>query len=123
MMQPPRDPLDRWLEEIPPPSPPPWFAAKTMARIRQQVSPPAPGTFRWRWLFAVPATAALVLAGLLILSPVGGPPASLPARSQSAPNQVTTVAVDLETAWQDFITYVEEQDQWPVELAGSPSFW
>jgi hypothetical protein len=52
--------LEALLGKAPPPKAPAWFAAKTLARLREEEARPERG-WVWRWVWA--AGAAAVLAG------------------------------------------------------------
>ncbi len=107
-----RDPLDALLREIPAPSTPPWFAAKTVARLRRERRIGS----GWRWLrWAVPVSAC-VLALLLVVGTPHQP--AVPPRV-AIDHAVGSADDELVAALEEFVAYVEEQDQWPLELAGS----
>lgn len=103
------DPLDQWLDQLPRLECPAWFEAKTLARIRRE----QPSRSRWpffKWAIPMGTVGAVVLM-LTLSSP----------KETSAP---VAHSEELALAVETFALYLEEQEQWPVELAGSsPAFW
>ncbi|GAB4243776.1 MAG: hypothetical protein OHK005_08370 [Candidatus Methylacidiphilales bacterium] len=119
-MKQPRDPLDSLLKEIPAPSAPPWFAARTMARLRQERA----RRQAWGWLrWALPAAVCGCAAWLMIS--IGPEPDSYGPAPTPMVEQMSTTGQDedLIGALEVFVAYVEERDQWPFELSGSASSW
>ena len=67
--------LEGLLAKAPPPKAPAWFAAKTLARMRQEESDKEEGRSwltSWRWAWAA-GTAALVAGWILWDRPTAGP--------------------------------------------------
>ena len=67
--------LESLLAKVPPPKAPAWFAAKTLARLRQEGSAQRVSrawATRWRWVWAA-GTAALVAGWVLWDRPKPGP--------------------------------------------------
>ena len=67
--------LEGLLAKVPPPKAPAWFAAKTLARIRQEKAEDqrtVSSWMKWRWIWAA-GTAGLVAGWVLWDRPKSGP--------------------------------------------------
>lgn len=90
--------LESLLARVPPPQAPPWFAAKTLARLRHEKDAnrwPVFRWIRWRWIWA--AGAAAVVAGWMLWDSSGS-------RMEISDAEVFA---GLEALWQQ-----EEENRW-----------
>jgi len=90
--------LEGLLAKVPPPKAPAWFAAKTLARLRQESEDQktVSAWMRWRWAWA--AGAAALVAGWVLLGD--------PAKSRLEISDAEVFA-GLEALWQQ-----EEENRW-----------